>query len=71
MAAYRVRLTCEVSDTLDVWIEIDAADRAAAEAAAIEQGAKPETDWQVAYQGERSAAEVDSVVDAATGGEAV
>jgi hypothetical protein len=71
MTAYRVRLTCEVSDTLEVWIEVDAADRAAAEAAAIEQGAKPETDWQVAYEGERSPAEVDSVIDAATGGEAV
>lgn len=60
---YRVRLTAEVCDTLEVFVEVDAADYEAAGTAALALvSISPGLQWECAFAGERGPAEVDSVV---------
>jgi hypothetical protein len=62
---YRVRLTAEVTDTLDTIVEVVAAnEKAAGEAALRLADDTPDSGlvWAVAYEGERDPAAVDSVM---------
>lgn len=68
MPKYTVRLVCEVSDTLEAFVDIEAANP---EAAALETAGQEDNglDWQVAYEGDKQTPEVDSIRDNATGRE--
>lgn len=60
---YRVRLTAEVSDVLETFVEVEAASEEAAHVAALALTAAEGNDmvWECAYEGERDPVEVDSV----------
>jgi hypothetical protein len=61
---YRVRLIAEVTDTLETFVEVEAADEGAAGVAALTLAAQPDSGglvWECAYEGEPGPAEVDSV----------
>lgn len=63
MARYRVRLTKEVSDTLDAFVEVEAAteDEAGEKAIAEATRVGSEVAWEFAYGDEGGAVEVDSI----------
>jgi len=60
---YRVRLTVEVSDVLETFIEVEATDKGCAHVAArtLAAAGLDELNWQWAYERDRAAPEVDSV----------
>lgn len=60
MPMYRIRVTAEVSDTLETWIECEAENRDVAAHLALDK-ANEDVEWTVAYCGNPFDHEVDSI----------